>query len=113
MLKNIFFIFFISINYTVYSQQVDKKFFSQGIIQIEDKNSILELEKKIRNNKDLSVVRLDPTSKQFFIITNSSIELNESILKQMFLENGKDLKCINIGVYGVDEILTFPFKNCN
>jgi hypothetical protein len=31
----------------------------------------------------------------------------------MFLENGKDLKCINIGVYGVDEILTFPFKNCN
>jgi hypothetical protein len=92
--------------------QEEVRLFAQGVFQVEDTETILTTENTIRNNPNVSIVRLDPHSKRFFIITQNLNQLSEETLKNWFGTNAESVHCIQIGIHGIDAINTFPFSNC-
>lgn len=86
--------------------------FAQGILQMESDQEIIDLEREMRMNPSLQVVRLDRTSKRFFLLTLGLEELSEEDLRSWFGEFSDHVECIQIGVHGVDAVNSFPFANC-
>lgn len=93
--------------------QEEVRLFAQGVFQVEDTEAILTTESAIRSNPNVSIVRLDPYSKRFFIITQNLNQLSEETLKNWFGTYAESVHCIQIGIHGVDAINTFPFSNCD
>ena len=73
---------------------------------------IKELESEIRALPFVKVARLDINTSRFFILTKDIDQLDETNLRSWFSEKGSELKCIQIGVYGVDTVNPYPFVNC-
>lgn len=90
--------------------QEDKQFFAQGLFLIENKEHLLELESKIRQKPEIYLVRMDPYSQRFLILTQDISSLSEVTLKSWFGEYAETLKCLQIGEKGVDVMNSFPFK---
>lgn len=87
-------------------------FFAQGLFPEQDETIIRDLESEIRSLPFISVVRLDTYSNRFFILTKDIDQIDELTLRSWFSEIGSELKCIQIGVHGIDSINSFPFVNC-
>lgn len=95
----------------VFSQQ-ETKLFVQGIFQIEDRESLSQVENSIRSVSNVETARLDIPTQRFFIIINGS-ELTEDVVKSWFGVYSETVGCIQIGIYGQDPIRPYPFTNCN
>jgi hypothetical protein len=86
--------------------------FVQGMFDILDVEEISSLEATIRTNPYVQLVRLDQYSKRFFLLTKNISSLDEEQLKSWFGEYSNAIKCIQIGVHGIDQVAPFPFINC-
>lgn len=105
------FIYFIFLSFQVYSQ-AGKQYFGQAMIDTKDEKLINEIQSQIRKNPSIKVIRIDPLSRQIFLITNELTSWSESDFMSIFGENSTKLSCLFIGVYGKDQIRKFPFKDC-
>lgn len=86
--------------------------FAQGILQMESDQEMIDLEREMRMNPYVQVVRLDRASKRFFLLSVGLEELSEEDLRSWFGKFGDQVKCVQIGVQGVDAVSSFPFVNC-
>jgi hypothetical protein len=60
----------------------------------------------------LKVVRLDSHTKRAFILTNSIEGLTEEQFTSWFNEFSGEVRCIQIGLHGVDVVKPYPFEGC-
>jgi hypothetical protein len=104
-------IFFVSLSLQVFSQS-GKQYFGQAMIDTKDEKLLNEIQVRIRKNPSVKVVRIDPLSRQVFLITNELTSWSENDFMSIFGENSSKLNCLFIGVYGKDQIRKFPFKDC-
>lgn len=88
------------------------KFFAQGMVNIDNPDTILELQSEMRSIDFLEVVRIDRTSKRFFLLISDMQSVSEDQVRSWFGEFGNDIYCIQVGIHGVDKINSFPFSNC-
>ena len=102
-----------------YSQQQEQQtvapapsYFVQGLLEISTETQTVDLQTEMRNIQGLQVVRLDFHSKRFFILTDGLSGVDETQVETWFGDHADDLKCLQIGVYGVDAVNKFPFENC-
>jgi hypothetical protein len=93
-------IFIIFLSFKVFSQS-GKQYFGISSIQLE-----------VRKNPNVKVARIDPLSGQILLITNELASWSKNEFISIFGENSSKLNCIFIGVYGIDHLKTYPFKDC-
>jgi|688.fasta_scaffold1356117_2 hypothetical protein len=105
----VIFIIFLSIQ--VFSQS-GKQYFGQALIEIKDEKTISSIQLEVRKNPNVKVVRIDPVSGQILLITNELASWSEKEFISIFGENSSKLNCVFIGVYGIDHLKTYPFKDC-
>lgn len=86
--------------------------FAQSKFKIENQQELKLLETKLRENPYVKVARLDFNTQRSFILVKDLESLTEEQFMSWFEEYADTLKCIQIGVYGVDKIEPYPFKNC-
>jgi hypothetical protein len=91
----VIFIIFLSIQ--VFSQS-GKQYFGQALIEIKDEKTISSIQLEVRKNPN--------------VITNELASWSEKEFISIFGENSSKLNCVFIGVYGIDHLKTYPFKDC-
>lgn len=95
-----------------YSQQSNAVYFGQCMIDIESTEEMRQLETSMRQNPYVKVVRLDVPTKRAFILTNTMDGLTEEQFVSWFNEYSDNVRCIQIGLHGVDMVKPFPFEGC-
>jgi hypothetical protein len=105
----IFSLFYIN----TYAQSNEPKYFAQCLFDISDAEKIKELESEMRTHPSLAVVRLDVNTKRAFILGKEGIVITESDFISWFNEYSSTVKCVQIGVHGIDQVNPYPFKNCH
>lgn len=96
----------------LYAQQ-ETVLFAQCVFEIGDETELRTVESEIRNHPNIEIVRLDYPSQRAFLLTKNLEELSEDEFKSWFGEFSESVRCMQIGVYGVDEIDQYPFENCD
>lgn len=86
--------------------------FGQCMIEVQNHEDMKTLENQLKTNPYVKVVRLDYTTQRAFILTKNIESLTEVDFKSWFSQYSSYVRCVQIGVYGVDTIATFPFENC-
>lgn len=87
--------------------------FGQCMVEVQNQEDIKSLEDQLRLNPYVKVVRIDYTTQRAFILTKNIESLTEIDFKSWFNQYSSFVKCVQIGVYGVDEIDLYPFENCS
>jgi hypothetical protein len=87
-------------------------FFGQCVIDINNHDEIRQLEADMRLNPHIKLVRLDVISKRVFILTKGIDVLTEENFRSWFLGYASKVRCVQIGLHGVDAINPYPFKGC-
>lgn len=82
------------------------------MVEVQNQEDMKILENQLKLNPNIKVVRLDYTNQRAFILTKNIESLNEIDFKLWFGHYSSFIRCVQIGVYGVDEIGVFPFENC-
>ncbi len=95
-----------------YAQQGNSTYFGQCMIDIESNDELAQLEATMRQNPYLKVVRLDAFTKRAFILTNAIEGLTVEQFSSWFNEYSDNVRCVQIGVHGVDMIKPYPFEGC-
>lgn len=88
------------------------EYFAQCLFDIQNQETLLELEEQIRSNPSIKIVRLSGDMQFAFLITQGLSSFTESDFRALFGEYGKTLTCIQIGIDGIDERNQYPFTNC-
>lgn len=113
MLRLISFIFIISSLSFCFSQN-EHRIFAQAIFSIPNSIEMLEIEADIRQHPNVMMVRLDFHTQRALIFTKNISELSESDFRSWFGKYDATLKCIQIGVSGVDKLNSLSSENnCN
>lgn len=94
------------------SNEVPTTLFAQCMIEVQNQEDVKTLENQLKLNTNIKVVRLDYTNQRAFILTKNIETLNEIDFKLWFSQYSSFVRCVQIGVYGVDEIDVYPFENC-
>jgi hypothetical protein len=92
--------------------QVDTRLFAQCLFSISTQQEIEALQNEMYNNPNIEMVRLDLNTQRALIITANLQQLSPEELTSWFGNYESTVSCINIGVYGVDAMATYPFTNC-
>ena len=111
IMKSFIFVLSTFLSLQIFSQTA-KQYFGQALIDLNDEKIISSIQTEIRKNPTVKVVRIDPLSRQVFLITNELNSWNENEFVSIFGENSSRLNCIYIGVYGKDQVKKYPFKDC-
>ncbi len=111
-MKTIFFVFSFLVVPFIHSQELSNKKFAQCLFQIKDAQELKNIENDIKLHPNVEVIRLDFTSQRAFIILKNTDIFTEENLISWFKNYGTTVSCIQIGVFGVDVIKPFPFKDC-
>jgi hypothetical protein len=90
----------------------DVTLFGQCMIELQDQNEMLSLEAEMKLNPNVKIVRLDYISQRAFILTKDIDQLTEEQFTSWFNASSDKVRCIQIGRYGIDAIMPFPFQNC-
>ncbi len=103
------------VTFTAFTQEWEqaeqRNFFAQGMLDI-PKAEMIALQDEMRLHPNLEVVRLDHNSNRFFLLIRNLSELTEDDLLSWFGHYSTYVKCVQIGVHGVDVVHAFPFVNC-
>lgn len=91
--------------------QEETKLFAQGLFQIENEQEMQNVQNAIKELSSVYVVRLDGNTQRFFILTQGIEQLSEETLRNWFGDYSQTVRCIQIGIYGQDNINQYPF-NC-
>lgn len=95
------------------SNQSSTVFFAQCLLTVESENELRELETQLRANPYVSVVRVDIPTKRIFLMTKNIDTFTTETLLSWLGDAATKSTCHQTGIYGVDTIATYPFKNCN
>ena len=95
------------------STQNSTVYFAQCMLTIESEDELRELEIQLRANPYISVARVDFPSKRVFLLTKNIDTFTDETFASWLGEASTKSYCHQIGIYGVDTIATYPFKNCN
>jgi hypothetical protein len=95
------------------STQNSTVYFAQCMLTIESADELRELEIQLRANPYISVTRVDFPSKRVFLLTKNIDTFTDETFASWLGEASTKSYCHQIGIYGVDTIATYPFKNCN
>jgi hypothetical protein len=71
-----------------------------------------ELQAEMRTNPYIKVCRLDYNTQRAFILTNSTETLTEEQFISWFIGYSDKVRCVQVGVHGVDPIKPYPFTDC-
>ncbi len=105
-------LFIILFNFGFAQSQNNTVLFAQCYFEIQDEQEMLTLEENLRLHPNTTIVRLDFISQRAFILTEGINSLSKDEFKSWFENYANTLNCIQIGIYGVDEISPYPFTNC-
>lgn len=106
----IFFCSFFGLSQT--SEVTSTTLFGQCMIEVQNQDDMKTLENQLKTNPYVKVVRLDYTTQRAFILTKNIESLSDVDFKSWFSQYSSYVRCVQIGVYGVDEIDVYPFENC-
>jgi hypothetical protein len=112
MNKILLIVLFFFVGKLSYAQPTSSVYFGQCMIDIESREEMSQLEAVMRQNPYLKVVRLDSHTKRAFILTNSIEGLTEEQFTSWFNEFSGEVRCIQIGLHGVDVVKPYPFEGC-
>ena len=101
-----------SFSQTQSAEYTDTRLFAQCMFSIETQAEMDALTNEMYNNPNIEMVRLDMNTQRALIITANLEELSEEELISWFGEYSSTIYCVNVGVYGVDEMWKYPFTNC-
>lgn len=110
-MKNILLIFLFLLSVPAFSQQ-SNAFFGQCLIEVQNREDMMALEASMRENPYARVVRLDYETQRAFVLTKDIQEFTEDNFVSWFGEYGDHVRCIQIGVHGVDAVKPYPFTDC-
>lgn len=100
-------------NQSSVNNQTNTRLFAQCMFSIETQEEIDALQFEIySNNPNVEMVRLDLITQRALFITANIESLTEVEFASWFGNYGDDVECVQIGVYGVDVMNSFPFTNC-
>ncbi len=105
-------LFILSFNTSFSQTQTNSVLFAQCYFDIQNEQTMLDLEASLRLHPNTNVVRLDYISQRAFIITQGLNSLSNDEFRVWFENFSSTVNCIQIGVYGIDEISPYPFTNC-
>jgi hypothetical protein len=103
---------FASFNGVSQTPQNETTLFAQCMIDIENESEIRALEIEIRNNPYVKIVRVDFYSKRVFLLTKGIEQLTEQNFTSWFSQYSNKVRCVQIGVHGVDIVKPYPFEGC-
>ncbi len=86
--------------------------FGQGMIEIEDIASAQALEAELRNHPNVKIVRIDYQTQRALVFTKDIQSMTEEQFTSWFGTYSDKLRCIQVGMHGVDQMNAFPFQNC-
>lgn len=107
--------FILFCSYFGYSQTAESQsttLFGQCMVEVQNQEEMKTLENQLKLNPYVKVVRLDYNTQRAFILTKNIESLSEVDFKSWFSQYSSNVRCVQIGVYGVDEIDVYPFENC-
>lgn len=96
----------------VSAQQNNTVYFGQCMIDIDSDEELVQLEATMRQNPYLKVVRLDLNTRRAFVLTNTLEGLTEEQFASWFNEYSEKVRCIQVGLQGVDIVKPYPFEGC-
>lgn len=67
----------------------------------------------MRDHPNVQIIRLDFNTQRAFVLTKDTDQLTEEEFRSWFGDFSASVKCMQIGVYGIDEIDQYPFENCD
>lgn len=96
------------------TQQTSAQLFAQCMFDIPTQAELDQLTNDIyTNHPDVERVRLDLNTQRALILTTGASPLTETDLISWFQQYSGTVRCVQIGVYGVDTMNPYPFTNCN
>lgn len=114
-MKKVFFVFlvvFASFNAFSQTNVSEVTLFGQCMIDIENQEEMRTLEAEMRTNPYLKVVRLDYNTQRAFVLTKGIDALTEENFTSWFNQYSDKVRCIQIGVHGIDVVKPYPFEGC-
>lgn len=91
--------------------QSEIQHFAQCLFEIPNQTEMLQLEADLKNAPFMEMVRLDFHTQRALIITYGLNSLTEADVVNWFEQYAPSVHCVQVGVYGVDTMNTYPF-NC-
>lgn len=95
------------------AQQQETTLFAQCVFEISDETELRNLESELRDHPNVQIIRLDFNTQRAFVLTKDTDQLTEEEFRSWFGDFSASVKCMQIGVYGIDEIDQYPFENCD
>lgn len=95
------------------SSQNSTVYFAQCMLTIESEDELRALETQLRVNPYIYVARVDIPTKRIFLLTKNIDSFTDETFASWLGEAATKSYCHQTGIYGVDTIATYPFKNCN
>ena len=87
-------------------------FFIQSMISLDSQEQTTDLEKKLRENPNVKICRIDFNTKTLFIITQNIDNVSSEIFNSWLKDYFSKVACVQIGVHGVDKLNNYPLTNC-
>ena len=87
--------------------------FAQCMFSITDQTQLDELTVEFYNNHpEVERVRFDMNTQRALVITTGLTSFTEADFTSWFGQHSGTVYCVQIGVYGVDTMNSYPFTNC-
>lgn len=99
---------------TVPTEQItETHFFGQCKLNFATQQEFVDLENRLNAIPSISMVRVDPMSKQLLLLTKNIESLSiPDFLNWISLPEGT-FSCVNIGLLGVNTVLNYSNSECN
>ena len=104
---------FLLFAFNLFSQSSEEvTLFAQCHFEISNKESFDLLQSELKTSPFIKMARLDWHTQRAIFLTQNIINLSEEEFKSWFGEYSNTVRCIQIGIHGVDPIAPYPFQNC-
>lgn len=95
------------------NQTSEVRLFAQCMFSITDQSELDQLTVDFYNNHpEIEMVRFDVLTQRALVITTGISSLSNSDFISWFEQYSGTVSCVQIGVYGVDVMNSYPFTNC-
>lgn len=94
------------------SAQNSTVYFAQCMLTIDSEDELRDLEMHLRANPYIAIARVDIPTKRIFLLTKNIDSFSDETFTSWLGQATTKSYCHQSGIYGVDTIATYPFKNC-
>lgn len=103
---------FIGLRVSAQTGETQVNLFGQCMIEVSTADEMKTLESEMKTNPYIKIIRLDYNTQRAFIVTKGIDELTEDQFKSWFFNYAQNVRCIQIGRHGLDEVKLYPFEGC-